>query len=80
MATTFKNTTDTPIDVPLYDLHVGPGETFEVPDEAADSFASNPWFTRSRTTHPDTVIDPAAIDANLTPAPADDLPGITTTA
>ena len=62
---TFKNTTDHHIDVPLYDLHLAPGDTFEVPDEVAASFESNPDFGASKTKSPDTVVDPAIVESSI---------------
>lgn len=62
---TFKNITDHQIDVPLYDLHVAPGDTFEVPDEVAYSFDGNPDFATSKTKSPDTVVDPAVVESSI---------------
>ena len=61
---TFKNTTDHHIDVPLYDLHLAPGDTFEVPDEVAASFESNPDFGASKTKSPDTVVDASLVGSS----------------
>ena len=71
---TFKNITDHQIDVPVYDLRIPAGATFEVPDEVAYSFANNPDFGSSRTQNPDTVADPGLVEAAT---PLETLPGTT---
>ena len=64
---TFKNTNEHQVDIPLLELHVRPGETFEVPEPFAAQFEADPAFTSSRTKHPDVTVDPAVAEAATTP-------------
>lgn len=81
---TYKNATDHHIDIPLLDLHLAPGDTFEVPDEAAYSFDNNPDLAPSRAKNPGTVIDAdtaagiAPIDGAVPPLSAATAPVVPT--
>jgi len=60
---TYRNATEFHLDVPLYDLHLAPGATFEVPDDVAASFDASPNFAKSRTSSPDATVTVDAVEA-----------------
>jgi acetamidase/formamidase len=60
---TFKNTSGFPIEIPLLELRVPDGKTFEVPDELDGQFESNPGFTSSTVKNPSVTPDPDVVAA-----------------
>ena len=72
---TFKYTGSDRIEVPSLGIRFGEGDTFEVPDEFAARFESDPEFVSSRVKSPDAVPDPSVVAAvtgqiPVQPAPA----------
>ena len=59
---TFKNPFDETREFPRYDLRVGAGQTFEVPEEDATNFEAQ-RYTPVKTKSPDATIDPAVAEA-----------------
>lgn len=66
---TFKNTSGFPIEIPLLELRVDKGGTFEVPDEFDAQFEVNPGYTSSKAKNPDVTPDPNVVAAATGPIP-----------
>jgi acetamidase/formamidase len=66
---TFKNTSGNPVEIPLLELRVPDGKTFEVPDEFDGQFEVNPSFTASTVKNPNVVPDPNVVAAVTGPIP-----------
>jgi hypothetical protein len=69
---TFKNITEYELDIPAFGAHVAPGESFDVPDDDADTLRLQTNFaevkTASKSAKADTTTAPADAAATSTPA------------
>lgn len=67
---TFKYNGTDPIEVPALQIHIHPGDTFEVPDGFEPRFEQDPLFAASRTKSPDVTVDAAVTGSIPTVDPA----------